>query len=67
MRTIRMIQELDVLQKNIQDLQKQLMQAYTRIGELTNEIHENTRTKTDEQLDHENKIFNNHIHSKDQS
>lgn len=55
----RIIKELDVLRKNIQELQGALQHAYIRIGELTNDLHDlqGRRTKTDEQLEHESKVF----------
>jgi hypothetical protein len=62
-----MIQELDVLKKNISDLQRQLQDAYTRIGQLNDLIYDQRRVKSDEQLAHEDKIFNTQIHPKDQS
>ena len=36
----RIIKELDVLRKNIQELQGALQHAYIRIGELTKDLHD---------------------------
>jgi hypothetical protein len=44
----RIIKELDVLRKNILELQKQLQQSYVRIGELTEDLHELRKQTKDE-------------------
>ena len=38
--TQNVVKQLDVLEKNINELQKSLQDAYKRIGELTSELHE---------------------------
>ena len=47
MTTEKIINELGVLRKNIQDLQRQLQAAYQRIGTLSEQLYDDQKTKTE--------------------
>jgi len=57
----RILNELEILRRNIQEMQAQLQSAYVRIGELTADLQDTRRQKSDAQMLHEDKIFDQQL------
>ena len=57
----RILNELEILRRNIQEMQAQLQSAYVRIGELTADLQDTRRQKSDAQLLHADTIFDQQL------
>ena len=57
--TQKVVKELNILEKNINELQKSLQNAYIRIGELNDELHQLRQEQTNDKFKRESKVFEN--------